>query len=467
MRLLHLAVVLSVASASPAVLQSPQDEEKVQEIWRLVGGEGPHVFQLLLSKLSDEHSSSCVTDAAVLVISSFKRPEQQEQVLDCLQSQLPGRVLVLLLDAVRRGGWSVPMGRIAARLSSASPEVCWRALALVHEAGDETQSRIAELCSAPNSLVRAHALDALVRCRSSQMGGLGAARLADPARVVRLAALQAVRAARHQAAVDPLIHRLREERGALVTQIASTLTFLTGRDLGLNASAWEDWRAGRPDSTAGRAAAAYPCLFFGVPTASRRIVFVIDCSTSMECLVTDTRRFGSLAPEERSRMAAIKAGLLKAIEDMSPEVRFNLIAFESTSHPWQNRLQPATPEIKSAARAWIEGLHPVQDERWGGGLAPPDVKGLSNTFDALSLALGPVPNGLESEDDVDTVFLVTDSLPTRGSFVDIDDVLHEIVFLNEPRRITLHTLAIGTVPNDFLRQLAERNGPGTFVDLDR
>ena len=66
---------------------------------------------------------------------------------------------------------------------------------------------------------------------------------------------------------------------------------------------------------------------------------------------------------------------------------------------------------------------------------------------------------------VDTIYLLTDGLPTRGRLTAPEAILKEIKLLNRTRGVTIHTIAFGAESN-LLRQLAEQNG-GQYRLVDR
>ena len=66
--------------------------------------------------------------------------------------------------------------------------------------------------------------------------------------------------------------------------------------------------------------------------------------------------------------------------------------------------------------------------------------------------------------EVDTIYFLSDGIPSVGALVDTDDILKAIREWNRFRRVTIHTLAIGEFQKDFMGKLASQNG-GKFADL--
>ena len=66
--------------------------------------------------------------------------------------------------------------------------------------------------------------------------------------------------------------------------------------------------------------------------------------------------------------------------------------------------------------------------------------------------------------EIDTVFFLSDGMPTVGTWIDVEDILREVRDGNALRKVAIHTIAIGKFDKVFMKRLAEENG-GVFVDL--
>ena len=79
--------------------------------------------------------------------------------------------------------------------------------------------------------------------------------------------------------------------------------------------------------------------------------------------------------------------------------------------------------------------------------------GWTNLFDALALAL--------ADDDVDTLYVLTDGVPSRGSETERRSILDEIAFLNRYRLVQINCIqaggseGLGRKWRGFLEELAE------------
>jgi hypothetical protein len=112
-----------------------------------------------------------------------------------------------------------------------------------------------------------------------------------------------------------------------------------------------------------------PPVFYGeeIESENDTICYVIDLSGSM-------RRMGRI---ERARRE-----LEKSISGLSPNVRFNVVAYACAVKSWKPGLVPASPANKTAAIAWTGTLQPAG----GTGTGPATALAL-NYKECLAVAL--------------------------------------------------------------------------------
>ena len=191
---------------------------------------------------------------------------------------------------------------------------------------------------------------------------------------------------------------------------------------------------------------------------SERVIFVIDLSRSMTAEGPVHAADGKVAKDRPvlSRLAYVRRELVAAIEaQLGPAVRFNVIAFGTTVHPWKPQLVEATPDNKKAVTAWLAGLE-VEDD--------------TSSYDALAAAF--------TDRAADTIYFLSDGFPTRGLYTHADSILGEVRKWNVTRKVRLHTIAylVGDastrtyhedkrVARDFMRRLAAESG-GRFRRFD-
>ena len=176
----------------------------------------------------------------------------------------------------------------------------------------------------------------------------------------------------------------------------------------------------------------------GIEITSKRIAFLLDVSNSMlaKARGAEARKLGL------SKLDVMKAELAKVVEKLPLGAGINIMIFDRTIRVWEKSLKILTRSVRKKALAYAKGL------TTGGG---------TNIFDTVERAL--------KDPLVDTIYLLTDGLPTRGRIKAPAAILKEIDILNRARGVTIHTIAFGA-ESDLLRQLAERNG-GQYRFVDR
>jgi hypothetical protein len=293
-------------------------------------------------------------------------------------------------------------------------------------------------------------------------------------------------------AVEPLIDslrigrlRARQKARSGLRSIAKTL-FKSEKDYQVDPNLWKSWwekvkKGVDPDdpTVSNRETTSY----FNFPIQSDRCFFILDVSGSMEW-PDPARDSGIKAKDWKDRRIDIAhRNLFKALKDlaaqnrgrikkgkkndtsdlpfaptedgMEPPTLFNVAVFSGGVRAWQPRAMLADDENVAAAIKWTEGQLP------GGGTA---------SYDALAYGL--------AQTDIDTVFFLSDGVPSLGRYDERETILGELRKLNRFKRITINTVAliIGLSPiesarkyedpddmADFMRRVAEEN-QGTFAN---
>ena len=101
---------------------------------------------------------------------------------------------------------------------------------------------------------------------------------------------------------------------------------------------------------------------------------------------------------------------------MPATTRFNMIAFESSVHPWSKRLVHAKPAKRRAALRFVDKL---------------ETGGSTNLWDALRAAV--------KDKDVDTLVILSDGAPNT----DINIIRRWFLQQNRARMILLHAILLG------------------------
>lgn len=160
----------------------------------------------------------------------------------------------------------------------------------------------------------------------------------------------------------------------------------------------------------------------------RELVFVIDTS-------------GSMAGQS---IGQARASLLRGLDTLSPDDRFNVIQFNSQTHSLFMQVVPANGQNLARARRYVEGL----GANGGTEMAP-----------ALNAALGnDSPQGEASGHHVRQVVFITDGAVGNETAL-FDQIRQQL----GDRR--LFTVGIGSAPNMHFMREAARYGRGSYTAI--
>jgi Mg-chelatase subunit ChlD len=425
--------------------RSPSPELRIQAVHSLRGHIGRESRVALLSLLADPHPAVRAAVRGALV----ERPPGEGPAL-------AGGILALRPAAARREGLRALLARKedpSAFATDTDPEVRARALASGRVAVPELRAA----AKSRDGRTRALALEGLhdpERARAHLKDPADEVRIAcarvvgDPAPLVRLLAdrswrvrLAAVRGAerlRHRDAIPALIRLLDGGPGRVRARAVEALEHLTQTSWGADAVRWKRWWAQAGDGFEVPAPRRRPrheytratVAFKRIPVVSRRLSFVLDASRSMS---REAPGGGG-----RTRWQLLLRDLRGVLARLPRGTRFNVFLFRTDVEAWRKRLVPATPGARRACREWIEAARPG---------------GWTNLFDALALAL--------ADDDVDTLYVLTDGVPSRGGETERRSILDEIAFLNRYRLVQINCVQAGSEKGlgkkwrGFLEELAK------------
>ncbi len=467
---------------------------RVEAVLSLEDVDSPAVIDALIPvlKLVEEPD---VVRAAVRVLSKFKSDAPRAALFAALEAQKDEAVRSGLLQAATAGKYTGASEALKKLLVDKSPDLRRRAIeALVASADATAADAIVPLCNDTDPAPRCAALEGLAALKSPSVVKPAIASLAHDVWQVRVSAITALKKVRSRDAIEPLIARLALEEGRLQVDVGDALNEITGRSFGTRLEMWQQFwgaykdrfqiptdeelaklRAKQKEEAAKYKPEKAGTSYHGIETPSRRIMFVIDVSGSMENLVVEKERFEDGGYPSFLRIDICKTELVRTIESLEPYVEFNVIAFATAVRPWKKDLVKANVVNKSAAVDWVRKLEALggaskEDLAQAGLTSSANLEaGKTNTFGALSTALGAGGRGTKDkayECVIDTIFFLSDGRPTVGDYVDPQDVAREIRELNKLRKVVIHTIAIGEFQKDFMKLLAEENG-GIFVDLGR
>jgi hypothetical protein len=294
--------------------------------------------------------------------------------------------------------------------------------------------------------------------------------------VVREAVL-ALKAKDDYKAVDALIEllgRIEKKKGLLWVDVRKALTALTGADY-KTAREWEGYWTIRKDELKAdpeRPETARPSgslheprtsideekkkapKFFGQEVMSKKIMFVIDRSNSMNARdpamkkgeggqltpVDPNHKKGqedvwggdTSLPRDRARIERVKKELCKCIAAMDPKTKFNVIYFASTVAIWQKKLVYANAGSKKLAIKWVKGL---------------SAMGATYTDEALKKAF--------ENEEFDTMFLLSDGQPFRNGLLPVDPILEWVCNANRQRKVKIFTFGFESIKSTPLVNLEE------------
>ena len=339
--------------------------------------------------------------------------------------------------------------------------------------------------------VRGRALAALTAWPIKDMKVVVVTALEDAAWQVRALAVAMCIQGRLIEAVEPLIDALEDENGRLRKDIDDALHALVGVRLYGDVELWKRWLGENREKLAEQARAlaadgAYDeplgpmedwptravgaesdgekrggtTAFYGITSYSKRIVFIIDISRSMQDeaqempTVTGDARHPYQEPRGRSKMAIARWQLHRVVHDLPEDATFNIVVYSESYKVWETKMMRARSREKKAAHAFIRGLVANGTTNIGDSLD----KALELAGEAGALA-DEAPDGLAA----DTLYLLSDGNPNRGRVNVLSKLLSEFVQRNRRARLVVHTIGIGEAAgSSFLENLASGTG-GQYV----
>lgn len=272
----------------------------------------------------------------------------------------------------------------------------------------------------------------------------------------RLAALEALEKMRTKEGVSAIVARMGKEEGRLLSEFAQSLWRLTGQPFQEDAKSWANWwgnskdkfqllsdvdlekvRSGEEEYRL-RQTTRVKSEFFGIKIISRRVIFIVDVSGSMDWkLANDYKGKG-----DWNRMDVARSELKKCLENLDPGAFFNILIFSSGVERWTDgALVPCDDKHRADALAYVDEL-----KAFGG----------TNLYDALKEAF--------TDPEVDTIFVMSDGEPSQGEVVEPLMIREHVATWNENRRIVINTIAVGG-QFSILEWLAEDSG-GTHVKFE-
>jgi len=272
--------------------------------------------------------------------------------------------------------------------------------------------------------------------------------LSDPDWRVAESAVFSLRTLDRKDCVPSLILALKGAHLRVAEEIRLTLEKLTGRDFGFDPDLWSTWwklRGKKEDKLKPAREVSEVVTYHGIRVVSDRVVFVVDVSGSMEAVDVSGR----------SRMDYAREELLRTLDGLGGVTLFNIVSFSSDPSFFAEKMQKATLENKQKAKDWVAIQEP---------------SGQTNTFDTLRKIFSDIKG-------VDTIFFLSDGIPTTGRHLLQEKILAEVAKMNRFRKVRIHCIALlvgkygaqGAPIEDkerlenFMRRLASENNGKLIV----
>ena len=425
---------------------SPVPGLRIQAIRSLRGQEGDVVRAALVSFLGDKDASVVAAARKEIVARPSSDSDALVRAVAGLRSVDSRRAGVRAL--LRRGDDLTPFATdrsalIRARVVHAGrvgPKARTRLLGdpdpLVRAYAVE---RVGDAADAKNHVRSPHVPLRIAAVRTTTDASIVAHLLRDRSWRVRLAAILAAERLRHRGTVPALIEVLGEPPGRLRARCVVALESLTGASHGTSRDRWRAWWKRATDRfevrprrapRANRDRTVSTLSFRRLPVVSRRVIFVLDASKSM----------AKPAPHMtgKSRWDLVVSDVVGVLRRLPKGSRFNVILLRTGVTAWKPRLARASPGSARSCAEWISGQSPA---------------GWTNLFDSLARAL--------EDKHVETVYVLTDGVPSRGAETRRTAILDEIDFLNRYRMVQIHCVQAGSARglgkrwSGFLDELAD------------
>jgi len=284
--------------------------------------------------------------------------------------------------------------------------------------------------------------------------------LASESWMLRAHVIDALAALRSREAVPKLIELLGNEEGRLRTEIGDALTSLTGTDYHGNVILWQRWwkdheadfevPAVPPATGEDKALESVGLTFFGLRTESQKVLFVLDVSGSMEFLMKNY----SSGSEGEKRITVAKRELLRALGGIPDGGTFNIVLYASDVWTWSDEPVIMDEATRAEATEFVNGIK---------------ANGGTNIYGAMKLGLGRArgkakkkkPRGAPqwTPPVYDTVFLLSDGVPSVGVSIAREDILDMVAEENSDLGVEINTIGLSTDQDAVLmRKLAEQSG---------
>ena len=213
--------------------------------------------------------------------------------------------------------------------------------------------------------------------------------------------------------------RCREKARQYLIKLAKKLYRQT-RDYSVDHEAWTRWfekaqHGYDPDDP--NFSKRETSSFFRFSVQSDCVLYILDVSGSMDWPGAPRGMRESEWSSRRIDLA--RRELVKSIDGLSGETRFNAAVFSGAVMAWQKAEVEASKDNKAAAIDWIKRQLP---------------RGGTATYDAIDFGI--------SRTKADTIYFLSDGVPSGGRFEEPETILMELRKANRFRRVSINTVAL-------------------------
>jgi len=422
------------------------------------GVSGREGYLPALEKAASSDRDPAARAAAVRAIGSFGSKAKDEVLVLALKDSAPQvrEEAALALADRKTSAAAEPLVKL---MSDAAWQPHAAALyALATCASDRFKEALPKAQKDKAYQVRLAACEAAYSVGAEDGFGAAAVALEDDAWQVRVAAIGVLEQVWEVRCIEPLINRLAKEKGRLRYDITMALRAMTGREIGYSAKDWALWWASaKADFKMGPKPkdrkfeipknAGSEATFYDVPILSDRIGFTIDFSGSMQT-EEENKDDGSREQKGKWKIEIALDEFSKTVKALKPEVRLNLVIMSSEAvvqklRAFAKKLVPADPRTQATIIGWARDA----DKKLS------DIKrGRGDMWDAAM--------DLYADEEVDTIFILSDGKPSYGACIDDAHFLAELGRANRYRKIMIHTVLTGTKGTDkkFMESIARQSG---------
>lgn len=174
--------------------------------------------------------------------------------------------------------------------------------------------------------------------------------------------------------------------------------------------------------------------YYGIPIEAKRLLFILDHSSSMRD-----------ASGGYTRLEKARRELVSVISHLDPETEFAIMIFSNKTRLWRSELLTADDVTKQSAIGFVR--------RIGYG-------DKTNTYAALRQAL-------TLDSSLEAVYLLSDGAPTLGDIVNPVNIVADVIHRNRFRHLRFHTIGVSVTGKTraFLEALAAQSN-GEFREVD-